>query len=98
MIGASALDEDGAVLDFDYREVSVARAIIANARRTVLVADHGKFERSAPVRICDMADLDVFVTDREPPEGFRAVCREQGVAVHVSDDEPFAAGEQDDAA
>src|SRR3712207_7775198 len=32
VIGASALDEDGSLLDFDYREVRVARAILGNAR------------------------------------------------------------------
>ena len=32
IIGASAIDEEGALLDFDYREVQVAQAIIANAR------------------------------------------------------------------
>lgn len=72
VIGASALDEDGAVLDFDAREVSVARAILRNARRRILVADALKFERSAPVRICEIAEIDVFVTDRRPPEAFMA--------------------------
>ena len=33
VIGTSAIDEDGALLDFDYREVRVARAIIENARQ-----------------------------------------------------------------
>ena len=28
MIGASAIDEDGSLLDFDYEEVKVAQAII----------------------------------------------------------------------
>ena len=31
VIGASAIDEDGTLLDFDYREVKVAKAIIGNA-------------------------------------------------------------------
>jgi DeoR family transcriptional regulator, glycerol-3-phosphate regulon repressor len=31
VIGASAIDEDGAMLDFDYREVRVAKAIMQNA-------------------------------------------------------------------
>ena len=39
IIGASAIDEEGALLDFDYREVQVAQAIIANARNVMLVAD-----------------------------------------------------------
>ena len=51
VIGASAIDHDGALLDFDFREVKVAQAIIANARHVILVSDATKFERTAPVRI-----------------------------------------------
>ena len=42
IIGASAIDEEGALLDFDYREVQAAQAIIANARSVMLVADSTK--------------------------------------------------------
>src|SRR5690348_426427 len=42
IIGASAIDEEGALLDFDYREVQVAQAIIANARSVMLVAEIGR--------------------------------------------------------
>jgi DeoR family glycerol-3-phosphate regulon repressor len=67
------------------REVAVARAIVANARRTILVCDHHKFERSAPVRICTIADIDVIVTDRAPPPGFAEVCARHQVAVEVAE-------------
>ena len=70
VIGASALDDEGAVLDFDAREVDVARAILANARTRVLVCDSSKFETTAPVRICDVAELDYVSTDAPPPPGF----------------------------
>jgi len=70
VIGASALDADGAVLDFDAREVSVARAILKNARTHILVADRSKFDHTAPVRICSVSELDYIVTDLPPPPGF----------------------------
>ena len=73
VIGASAIDADGALLDFDYREVKVAQAIIANARHVILVADSTKFERTAPVRIAHLSQVDTFVTDRCTPETVRAV-------------------------
>lgn len=71
VIGASALDPDGAVLDYDAREVSVARAILRNARTKMLVCDSTKFQRTAPVRICGVADLDYVVTDIPPPSEFQ---------------------------
>lgn len=70
VIGASALDADGSVLDYDAREVSVARAILRNARTRVLVCDNSKFERTAPVRICDISELDYVITDAVPPQSF----------------------------
>jgi DeoR family glycerol-3-phosphate regulon repressor len=52
VIGASAIDEDGALLDYDYREVRVAQAIISNARHVVLVCDSTKVRalRACPDR------------------------------------------------
>ena len=77
VIGASALDTDGSVLDFDSREVAVARTILKNARTRILVTDTSKFERSAPVRICTLAELDYVVLDSTPPQEFiKAATRE----------------------
>ena len=85
VIGASALDEDGAMLDFDYHEVRVAKAIMQNARSVMLVADTTKFTRTAPVRIGYLSDVDVFVTDRPPPEPVAEYCSTKGVALKIAD-------------
>lgn len=84
IVGTSALDEDGSMLDYDYREVRVAQEIIANARRTYLVADATKWTRSAPVRIASLAEIDAFFTDMAPPEPVRALCASAGTAIHVA--------------
>jgi DeoR family glycerol-3-phosphate regulon repressor len=84
VIGASAIDEDGAMLDFDYREVRVAKAIMSNARNIMLVSDAMKFTRTAPVRICQLSDVDVFVTDGVPPEAIVELCRENGVQLEIA--------------
>lgn len=88
VIGASALDEDGSILDFDLREIAVARAIVANVRKKILVSDHMKFDRSAPARICDITDIDVFVTDRSPPPRFVEACAGAGVTIEIADAAP----------
>lgn len=87
VIGASALDADGAVLDHDAREVSVARALLQNARTSILVCDGSKFECTAPVRICAVADLDYVVTDRAPPAPFARAARDGGAEILVAENE-----------
>jgi DeoR family glycerol-3-phosphate regulon repressor len=78
VIGASAIDPDGTLFDFDYREVKVAQAIMANARHVILVADATKFARNAPVRIGHLAEVAMLVTDGAPPQ-VRAVCEAYAV-------------------
>ncbi|MBT9371640.1 DeoR/GlpR family DNA-binding transcription regulator [Rhizobium sp. CSW-27] len=79
VIGASAIDEDGALLDFDFREVKVAQAIIANARHVILVSDSSKFERTAPVRIGHISQVHTFITDHCPLTRLRTICQERDV-------------------
>lgn len=85
VIGASALDEDGAILDHDAREVSVARAILKNARTKVLICDGSKFQLTAPIRICTLSDLDVVVTDRTAPKEFIKAAQAAGTRIITVD-------------
>lgn len=84
VIGCSALDEDGDLLDFDVQEVSVSRTIIRQARRTFLVADHSKFRRSAPARIASLRDIDRLFTDRPVSPVLAARCAGWETAVIVA--------------
>jgi DeoR family transcriptional regulator, glycerol-3-phosphate regulon repressor len=84
VIGTSAIDEDGTLLDFDYREVKVAQAIMNCARKSLLVADRMKFERTAPVRIGHVSQLDYFVTDAHPPARLCELCRDSDVAIEIA--------------
>jgi DeoR family glycerol-3-phosphate regulon repressor len=84
IIGTSGIDEDGTLLDYDYREVEVSRKIVESSRHAILVADSLKYGRSAPVRIGHMSDIDYFVTDTMPPPRLCALCEEHKVAVEVA--------------
>ena len=85
VVGASALDADGAVLDFDAAEVAVARALLANARSRILVVDRSKFDRSAPVRICSLADFDHVVIDDAPPPAFTLAAAAANTQIHIAE-------------
>ncbi len=67
IIGISGIDNDGTLLDFDYREVRAARAIMENSRNTFLAADHTKFGRNAMVRLGEIHEVDSLFTDKTPP-------------------------------
>jgi len=84
IIGCSALDAAGDILDFDADEVRVSREILSRARAAVLVADATKLTRSAPVRIAGLADLDRWITDAEPGPSVRQAADAAGTAITVA--------------
>lgn len=84
IIGISGIDEDGSLLEFDYQEVRVAQAIIANSRRVYLAADYSKFHRNPVVRQGNIAQLDALFTDRKPPEAIQRLLTQHDVALHLA--------------
>jgi len=84
VIGVSAIDEDGSLLDYDFREVRVAQAIIKNARQVILVADAMKFERNAPIRIGHISQTNTLVTDDTLPGKLHNICSENSVKVVIA--------------
>jgi len=90
VIGCSALDVAGDVLDFDVAEVSVSQTILRHARKTMLVADQSKFQRTAPARITSLTELDAFVTDAPLPGLLTQDCANAGTTVDIKQAKPRA--------
>ena len=70
LIGISAIEPDGTLRDYDYREVKVSRTIMDHSREVWLAADHTKFNRPAMVELGPLQDIDVLFTDQHPPDHF----------------------------
>ncbi len=79
ILGISAIDSDGSLLDYDYHEVQVKRAIIESSRQTLLVADHSKFIRRAMVRLGQLGDVDFLFTDDDVSDVIKQYLQEANV-------------------
>lgn len=90
IIGISGIDADGTLLDFDYREVRVAQAIIENSRQVFLVTDHTKFSVTPMVKLGTLADVDALFTDKMPPKEILDVLAETKTRLVIADDTPSA--------
>jgi DeoR family glycerol-3-phosphate regulon repressor len=84
IIGCSAIDDSGEILDYDLREVRVTQAIIRQARSVVLVTDSMKLERSAPVKVGTLEDIDILVTNSGISADFVELCRQNDVEVMIA--------------
>jgi DeoR family glycerol-3-phosphate regulon repressor len=84
VIGCSALDADGDLLDFDEQEIAVTQAVLARARHRAAVVDLSKLDRKAPIATCALGDLDVLYTDGPLPPSFHTRAAEVGTRLAVA--------------
>lgn len=84
IIGISAIEADGSLRDFDYREVKVSQTIISHAREVWLAADSSKFNRPAMVEVGNLTQIDRLFTDASPPEPFPTLLNEAQVRYSVA--------------
>tara|TARA_R110002073_G_scaffold136748_1_gene285374 strand:- start:7 stop:765 length:759 start_codon:yes stop_codon:yes gene_type:complete len=81
ILGCSAIDADGDLLDFDGQEVMVSQTAIQRSRKVMVVADHLKFNRKAPLKICSLCDVEVLFTDGALPKPLLGNCKSWGTHV-----------------
>jgi DeoR family glycerol-3-phosphate regulon repressor len=84
VIGISAIEADGSLRDFDFREVKVSQTILSHAREVWLAADISKFNRPAMVEVGRLSQIDRLFTDAQPPEPFPALLAEAQVRYDVA--------------
>ena len=87
------IDSDGTLLDFDRMETSSHQALSESCRTQILVADHAKFSRQAPVRGGHISDPGILVTDRPlaPALANMLIGKTQVVLANTDSDLPFKA-------
>lgn len=83
ILGISGIDYDGSLLDFDYHEVRVKKAIIENSRSVYLAVDHTKFGRNAMVNLGNISELQMIITDQEPPEEIVTILKDNEIPYEV---------------
>jgi DeoR family glycerol-3-phosphate regulon repressor len=81
ILSIGGVTADGCFMDYHLEEAEFSRAVIAQAKKTIVVADHSKFGNSNFIKVCDFHQVDMIVVEREPPANILAGLREAGVAV-----------------
>ena len=65
-VGAGAISPGGWLMDYTREEGELHSLMLQSARTAVVVADHGKFGRFAPIRVGNFDKVTHLVTDRAP--------------------------------
>lgn len=79
LISCTALEIDGGVFDSNEEEAELKRILVDRGQKTILLADHTKFNKVAFVRVLDFSELDMVITDREPSQEWKEMFCEKGI-------------------
>ncbi len=86
VIGISGITPDG-LFDFSIEDVELKRVYIERSALSVVLCDSSKFHRMSLVKVCDLSDIKLFLTDAAPPPDLAAALDRSGVEVRVLDGE-----------
>ena len=87
-IGAGAISPTGWLMDYTREEGELHGLMLQSARTAVVVADHSKFNRYAPVRLDNFEKVAHLVTDRQPEAPMAAALAALPLELLVSDGQP----------
>lgn len=84
-IGSSGIDENGYLCAYNLVETGMFSTIMAAAKQVVILADHSKIGHSNMVRICQLSDKFVLITDQLAPQNLIEHYQQLGAKVILVD-------------
>lgn len=76
---AKGIDEKMGITDSNEKDSEMKQAIFSSADKKVLAIDSTKFDKISFVKVCDVRDVDIIVTDKAPSESWQTRLSEYGV-------------------
>ena len=83
-LGTNAFSRDHGLSTPDSDEAATKRALVASARRVVVLADSSKLDRESAIRFATLDDVDCLVTDSGISEDYRDELESLGIEVIVA--------------
>ena len=79
LFSCKALSLQGGIFDSNEEEVELKKIMIARGQKVILLADHSKFGRVAFVKLADIKEIDMLITDQKPTDEWVALLKKNGV-------------------
>lgn len=78
---SKGIDTEIGVTDSNERDAEIKKAFFKAAKKKILALDSSKFDRTSFVKVCDISDIDMIVTDQRPSDGWAERLRQAGVDI-----------------
>ena len=88
ILSIGGVTDDSGFMDYHLEEAEFSRAVIAQAKKTIVAADHSKFGHPNFIRVCGFDEVDIVVVEQAPPPDIESALLEAGAAVINASDAP----------
>jgi DeoR family transcriptional regulator, glycerol-3-phosphate regulon repressor len=67
ILSIGAIHQTKGCMDYHLCEAEFSKALIGQAETVIVVADATKFGQTRSIKVCELAQIDILVTDAPPP-------------------------------
>ena len=83
-IGVGGIDVNQGLTDYTFEEIEMKKKMINRTKKRIVLADHKKFNRIAPIKICDLSAIDTIITSEGLEEEMKQKYKNIGIEIIVS--------------
>lgn len=76
---SKGIDMNMGISDSNEKDAQIKEAIFSAADRRILAIDSSKFDKCSFVKVSDVRDIDVLVTNEKPSDAWISYCKEKHV-------------------
>lgn len=80
------IDSEKGVTDSNERDAEIKKAFFGSAKKKILALDSSKFDKTSFVRVCDITDIDIMVTETKPSDRWLERFKEANVDIYYDID------------
>jgi DeoR/GlpR family transcriptional regulator of sugar metabolism len=80
---AKGLDTNMGITESNEKDAEMKKAIFNAANTRILAMDHSKFDNISFIKVCDIKDVDIIVTDKNPGAAWEKRITDNGVSLVV---------------
>ena len=82
-LGTQALDLQDGLTDTTLEIAQVKRAMIKAAKQVILLADSAKWNHTGFIKVAQLTEVDVLISDDKLPKNARAAIEQLGIQLLV---------------
>ena len=86
---AKGIDSRMGISDSNEKDAEMKKAIFNAASTRILALDSTKFDKISFIKVCDLKEIDVIVTDKDPGETWKKRFNENGVTLKAYGDNNY---------